>query len=177
MSSFTRFDSRMNIQYAHQASEILGKDYWRVVEGFRYYLGEKGSNRWVDVPAGYLTDGASVPRLFWGIVPPWGAHGQAAVAHDILCEYLTLYEFNGVEVVPIHITRKECDRIFAEAMKVLKVNGFNRFIMSSAVNSFRVVSRTKTPTLDLRKLALENQWRRENTFIEPANVCLPCGIH
>jgi hypothetical protein len=30
---------------------------------------------WLNVPAGYLTDGDSVPRVFWSLIPPWGAYG------------------------------------------------------------------------------------------------------
>jgi hypothetical protein len=36
------------------------------------------------IPKNFLTDGASVPRLFWSILPPWGDYGKAAIVHDYL---------------------------------------------------------------------------------------------
>jgi hypothetical protein len=41
-------------------------------------------DRTVVIPAGFVTDGASVPRLFWNLIPPLGKYGQAAVVHDYL---------------------------------------------------------------------------------------------
>ena len=87
MESFT---APLDIRYEAQASKILGPDHWRVITSFRYYLGSKYSEQWVTVPVGYLTDGASVPQLLWNLIPPWGSYGQAAVVHDLLCEYLAI---------------------------------------------------------------------------------------
>jgi hypothetical protein len=38
----------------------------------------------VTVPIGFVSDGASVPRLLWFIFPPVGRYFQAAVVHDWL---------------------------------------------------------------------------------------------
>jgi hypothetical protein len=42
---------------------------------------------WV-VPTGFVTDGASIPRIFWTLVgaPYEGAYREAAVVHDFLCD-------------------------------------------------------------------------------------------
>ena len=39
----------------------------------------------ITVPAGYITDFHSIPRLFWPVLPPddWA---EGAVAHDYLCD-------------------------------------------------------------------------------------------
>ena len=43
-----------------------------------------------DVPAGMITDGASIPRVLWVIYPPFtGLYRQAAVIHDYYCETRT----------------------------------------------------------------------------------------
>jgi len=40
-----------------------------------------------DVPAGMTTDGASVPRFFWMLFPPFtGKYRSAAVIHDYYCQ-------------------------------------------------------------------------------------------
>jgi hypothetical protein len=38
----------------------------------------------VEVPAGFVTDFASVPRLFWSVLRPDGEYAYAAVLHDYL---------------------------------------------------------------------------------------------
>ncbi len=38
----------------------------------------------VKVPVGFVTDFASVPRLFWTLLPPDGLYWYAAVIHDYL---------------------------------------------------------------------------------------------
>ena len=55
---------------------------WAIVEPFGYEVGSKGSGETVDVPAGFQTDIASVPRPFWPWLPRWGRYGNAAILHD-----------------------------------------------------------------------------------------------
>ncbi|MBP4002535.1 DUF1353 domain-containing protein [Pseudomonas koreensis] len=154
MSSFTEFSAPLNIQFDAQASKILGKDYWRVTKAFRYYLRHEDGGEWVYVPAGYLTDGASVPRLFWSLLPPWGAYGQAAVVHDIVCEYLSI-TVNGM---PRSITRKACDDILFEAMVVLNVPAYKRRIIELSVNAYRRLSGVRRPSSMPKKRTLEARW-------------------
>ena len=37
------------------------------------------------VPKGYFTDGATVPRVFWNLVPPYHRYFPAAIVHDYQC--------------------------------------------------------------------------------------------
>jgi len=47
--------------------------------------------RWM-VPAGYKTNGANIPRVFWVLIPPfWPKYLPAVIAHDYLCD-LELYK-------------------------------------------------------------------------------------
>lgn len=93
---------------------------WELVQPFRYRIGGMDSQNIITVPAGSITDFASVPRVLWPIFPPWGKYGKAAVLHD------NLYN-TGI------FTRKESDDIFLEAMEVLGVNWFTRRIIYSGV--------------------------------------------
>lgn len=151
MSSFTK---PLIIAYDAEASAALGGTYWRLWNDFKYELGAKGSGRWVYVPAGFLTDGASVPRAFWSIIPPWGAYGQAAVLHDYLCEFLSV-TINGL---PKSISRAECDRILDEAMGVLGVPDATRATIYEAVCLYRKVSGVAAPSSTAKKRALEAAW-------------------
>jgi hypothetical protein len=78
------------------------------------------SGRIVEVPAGFQTDFASVPRAFWRLIPPWGPYSPAAVVHDYL--YTT-----GL------VSRAEADKIFLELMKRLDVPAWKRNVMYWAV--------------------------------------------
>lgn len=63
----------------------------------------------VEVPAGFLTDFASVPRLPFAYVVVGGKGKRAAVIHDWL--------YSGGLVNGQPVDRKTADRVFAEALK------------------------------------------------------------
>lgn len=99
------------------------KDYWITARPFRYYVGAENSEDYIDVPAGFKTDFASVPRPFWSILPPDGDYTQAAVLHDFL--YRSKQR-----------TREQSDEVFLEAMQVLGVDEWKAQIMFLAVRTF-----------------------------------------
>jgi len=111
MSSFTRLT----------LTPLSDGRHWRTDKSFAYYL--EGSDENIVVPAGFVTDFASVPRFFWRILPPWGRYGPAAIVHDWL--YHTQ-----------QYSRKRCDEIFLEAMRVLEVGWLTRRCMYRAVRLF-----------------------------------------
>ena len=89
----------------------------RLTQPFRV---RTGAGRIIEVPAGFETDFASVPRLFWRVVPPWGRYSPAAVVHD--CLYHT-----G------KVSRLAADRVFLELMAALGVPLWKRQVMYWAV--------------------------------------------
>lgn len=154
MNEIQSFTEPLDIRYDPAASKILGADHWRVISPFRYYLGEKYSEQWVMIPAGYLTDGASVPRLLWNMIPPWGSYGQAAVVHDYLCENLQIM----VAGKSTPITRTRCDEILNEAMQVLGVPTLLRLAIYHGVCLYRTVARIDQPSGTALKRSLEAAW-------------------
>lgn len=60
------------------------------------------------IPAGFVTDGASTPRLLWWLFPPVGRYFVAAAYHD----YLIRYDL---------VTRTEADKLFYQCLKTLDV--------------------------------------------------------
>lgn len=141
----------LDTRYDVTASRLLGKDHWRVLKPFSYKISEEEH---VTVPAGYLTDGASVPKVFWNIIPPWGIYGQAAVVHDIICEYLTVVK-NGA---PERVSRARCDEILNEAMYALGVPDFKRMTIYAAVCAYRMLTGTDEPSNTPLKRKLEADW-------------------
>lgn len=157
-SSFKKFSGPLDYRYDAEASAILGTDHWRVLRSFRYYIGSLGSNEWVDVEAGELSDRASVPRLLHAIVPPDGVHGQAAVVHDKLCRTLTIMR----DGEPASITRARADAIFLEAMVALETPWIRRSLAYAAVSTYRIVSFTSRPQENQLRARLEKEWRETN---------------
>jgi len=109
--------SRIGFNDSLQVEVLPGGRCVRLINSFKVTL---AVGRMITVPAGFETDFASVPRLFWRIIPPWGRYSSAAVVHDYL--YATA-----------SVTRYEADRIFLDLMKRLGVPFWKRRLMYRAV--------------------------------------------
>lgn len=96
----------------------IGPTRWQLLAPLRYALDAPG--RVIEVPAGFYTDFASIPRIFYLTTPPIGAYDSAAVVHDYL-------------YVAQATTRAEADRIFLRAMKDCGVGWYTRTKMYLAV--------------------------------------------
>ena len=75
--------------------------------GWRPNEGQKGLPT-VAVPTGFVTDMASIPRVFWSALRPDGTYAYAAIIHDYLYWYQTC-------------TRADADKVFKHAMEDLGV--------------------------------------------------------
>ncbi len=116
MSSFT---TPLDVEY------IDGR-HWMLIKEFSF--ASDTLERIVRVPVGFVTDFASIPRLFWALLPPTGTYGKAAVVHD------DLYRFPRM-VVPT-VTRLQADRTLREGMIALSVPWLTRCIIYYAVRIF-----------------------------------------
>lgn len=101
---------------------VQGKK-WELVESLHFVLAEGVV---IDVPKGFITDLASIPRLLTPLFPIHGLQTRAAVIHD------WLYANQG-DVASGPYTRKQCDEIFLIGMKQLGVGWFKRTMMYNAV--------------------------------------------
>lgn len=90
---------------------------WTLKEPFRYV-----GSREITVPAGFITDLASTPRIAWNLFPPDGSYLKAAICHD----------FAYAKKI---MSRKEADEMFLEAMKAAGVSWVSRWIVYSAVRA------------------------------------------
>jgi hypothetical protein len=119
-SAYTRFE-RMPILVDYVDGHL-----WRLAHDVRYTL-EKGQTS--TVRAGFLFDWASIPRLFWRILPPAGAgrnrYGIAALWHDWLYVHQAL--------AGKRILREEADDLFLEIMLYVNVRPFVASLMHRAV--------------------------------------------
>lgn len=75
------------------------------------------------VPAGYITDLATIPRPLWSIFPPHDVYAKAAILHDFLYD-------NAIG------SKAEADLVFHEAMLVLGIPKWKAFIFYWGVRLF-----------------------------------------
>lgn len=95
---------------------------WVVNEALTFY--SSNHNVEVNILPGFVTDGASVPRVFWWYASPFsGLHAPAALIHD------------GLYAVQL-TTRKGADKLFLEAMISLGVRTTKAHAMYSSVEHF-----------------------------------------
>lgn len=77
---------------------------------------------WV-VPAGFVTDFASIPRFLTWLIQTYGLHLEAALVHDYLWSLCRKGEFNY----------PDADGIFRMLLRVLGVKPLQRWMMWTAV--------------------------------------------
>jgi len=145
MSTFTRFSAEEQLRYDKEASVLNNKDIWDTIPGFRYYIGEENSTRYVDVETNFKTDGATIPRWLWWLLPPVGEYTQCTTLHDKLCTtYQIIQLVNGVET-RVKVTRKEIDAILKESMDVLGVTPWKKVVIMAGVNAYRLATNPTIP--------------------------------
>lgn len=133
MSLSGYYDKEVGIIYSIEKSNQYNSDIWFTTDEFTFYVGEIVNRRSVTIPKGFLTDGASVPSMFWGIFPPWGIYGQAAIVHDYLCVTNELTDNNDK---PLKVTIEEIDSIFYSAMKAAGTPIWKRSLIYAGVKLY-----------------------------------------
>ena len=102
---------------------MLDNYQWALLTPFEFHVGAYPSECVIRIPAGTVTDLASVPRLLWAIFPPNGRYAKAAIVHDFLYA-------NAMG------TKAWADGVFLDAMTVLGVPVWRRTLMYWAVRLF-----------------------------------------
>lgn len=110
--------------------ELLDRYLWKIWQPFEFYLTDDATDI-IEVPAGFITDLTSVPRILWSFLPPDGKYAKAAIIHDYLYD-------NALR------TKKQADLIFLDAMRVLGVPKWKYIIMYHAVRLFGCGKYNKT---------------------------------
>lgn len=94
--------------------------------------------RGITLPAGFMSDGATVPRFLWWFLPPWGDRSTvAALIHDFACDSL-----KAGAPVSGGDTRLACDRLFRLAMLELGVSPWLAWISWAGVRAYSIYEET-----------------------------------
>ena len=79
----------------------------------------------IKVPAGFHTDGATIPRIFWSIYPPNRTdYLPCAIIHDYLCD-LEQYD--------------KADEYFKECLKDIHAGKITQFVFYWSVRIYHIV--------------------------------------
>ena len=129
-----------------------GKHY-EVLEDFTYYT-TSNKHRVFKVQKGFITDFASIPRIFWSIFPPFGRYTKSAVLHDRLCvgffnnetwfDVMDLDSSKKEELLKAQpelqtkVTRRFADKIFLESMEAVGVERKTRIILYLSVRIYAI---------------------------------------
>lgn len=97
--------------------ERSGLGLFKLVNDFTFDLHEIGSVGTLVVPAGYITDFASIPRIGRWLFSTAGKDAKAALLHDYL----------------LHLHNKEATRLFSNALKASGVSRIGRWFMVAFV--------------------------------------------
>jgi hypothetical protein len=95
-------------------------DTWALVDALVY----RGRSQRFDVPAGFHTDFATVPRVVSWLVPRFGTYTLAAILHDWLCT-------EGISSGAV--TSRDADGIFRRVMRESGVPVLRRWLMWAGV--------------------------------------------
>jgi hypothetical protein len=111
-----------------------GRSLWGLHDPLAYHPGDRTET--ITVPAGFVTDLASIPRWAWILLPPDGPWVKGAIIHDFL------YATRGSGIWKRHpaaitraspYTRAEADAILREALENRGVDWLRRNVIWAAV--------------------------------------------
>jgi hypothetical protein len=123
----SKFTGPLNVSFSDARSARLQED-------LIWEADELGSGRIIVVPKGFTSDGASVPRLLWWFLPPWGDKStRAAILHD----YLRTMISRGTPVDGIE-RWAQADWQFFLALRALKVNVVKALLAWLGVRAYSV---------------------------------------
>ena len=82
---------------------------WQLESPFRVYSGVLDAI--IEVPAGFVSDGESIPLAVQWLAPPFGLSKRAAIIHDALYRNRGYYDANN----KLHpVTRQQADAVYRE---------------------------------------------------------------
>lgn len=102
------------------------KRVWVVKEAISLSFSTKAAKHNLEVPAGFETDLASIPRAVRSIIPQVGRQNLPAIVHD--------YTYR--EKSTAWLGKKKADLLFLEGMKICGVNWLRRSIIYRSVRMF-----------------------------------------
>lgn len=118
------------------AVKRLDERFWALTSDLVY----RGQDQTFRVPAGFVTDFASVPPFMRGIIDDTGKWTLAAIVHD----YLITYRINALDDLS-RVSSRDTDGIFRRIMREEGVSWLARWVMWTGVRWGALFSPARRP--------------------------------
>lgn len=94
----------------------------------------------IPIPKGFITDGATIPKLFWNILSPFGRFFKSCALHDYVCLMAKLHNNeapnlkDGIAIATQY--RKRADNLLSLSMKKQGIALWRRLIIMANVRAY-----------------------------------------
>lgn len=130
---------------------------WQLATSLTYIINDSTV---ATAPKGFATDLASVPQLFWNILPPtggsWDLYGPATVIHDYLYKYAHIYNYKTKQIQSI--TQLQADLILFQAMTDLGCPTWSKYLVYYGVRFGGFSAWNKWRKLNLQENSSDPQY-------------------
>ena len=125
------FPDRLLLEF-HRVPLTEGAGNWQLLEDFRFLCAIPGehSMRAITAPKGMCTDLASVPKIFWSLLGPYGDHLRSAIIHDFL--FMAWTDFYDQ---PERWMFRYANRVMYAGMEIDGVDDDDQLLIFNAVDS------------------------------------------
>lgn len=92
------------------------------------------------IPKGFITDGATIPKLFWNILSPFGRFFKSCALHDYICLMAKLKNNEapnlkeGINIATPY--RKRADTLLSLSMKKQGIKLWRRLLIMANVRTY-----------------------------------------
>lgn len=150
--------SPFKIMFSKEATSLLGKKLWVVTNSVNVKIHRGADIYELTIPKGFLTDGASIPKVFQWLFHKVDETINAAIIHDYLCEHHVV-KLNGKE---IKLPRRQIDKIFYEILKEDKVKSTKALMLYQACRLYSTATRKQLNEKPELKKSLEAKLAAED---------------
>lgn len=94
----------------------------------------------IHIPKGFITDGATIPKLFWNILSPFGRFFKSCALHDYICLMAKLKNNEapnlkeGINIATQY--RKRADTLLSLSMKKQGIKLWRRLLIMANVRTY-----------------------------------------
>ncbi|WP_257463540.1 DUF1353 domain-containing protein [Archangium lipolyticum] len=153
-----------------------GRD-WVLLKDLKYRIGN--TQEVIVVPAGFVTDFASVPRSFWAVYSPVGQYQWAAVVHDYLYWTQQCTRDQADQLMRLAMAENRVPALTREAIfRSVQVGGegaWNDNAAAKASGKVRFIPLKMTPDgrAPLVPIEVDDDWAKYREKLEKSGMAVP----
>lgn len=122
---------KVDISWVHKDGMLI-----KTLEPISFNIELHGIISCYRIEKGYISDGGTIPKIFWCVLSPFEDYFSCCLLHDYLCDLATFRK-------DIYKSRKFADATFNEAMKQVAIKKSTRLTLFYAVSIYRILRYNK----------------------------------